>query len=220
MAFRADEAAERGYAETKNYLIPRGLTAAQREQAERVFHEVVSKCGPPIDAYPCWHPLVSQHNRRHPETYPNDRCGYEGLDHTRYFAHGFVTCPYGDGQKVIDSASKIDCGEIAYITAEALDVTFYNSSTTAILVRCDWSRDLEPNHMIPKALAVPLMLEYELPAWRWAQVAETWENMRPYLLGRPHGSRSSLFVSQDTALAMKKVYVAMIESGMYGPIYS
>jgi len=42
--------------------------------------------------------------------------------------------------------------------------------------------------------------------------------MRPYILGDPHGSRSSLFVSQDTALAMKKIYLAMIESGMYGPV--
>ena len=40
--------------------------------------------------------------------------------------------------------------------------------------------------------------------------------MRPYLLGEPHGSRSSLFVTQDTALAIKKIYVAMVESGMYG----
>ena len=36
--------------------------------------------------------------------------------------------------------------------------------------------------------------------------------------GRPHGSRSSLFVSQDTALAMKKIYIAMAESGMFGPM--
>jgi hypothetical protein len=42
--------------------------------------------------------------------------------------------------------------------------------------------------------------------------------MRPYLLGEPHGSRSSLFVGQDTALAMKKIYLAMCESGMFGPV--
>jgi hypothetical protein len=60
-------------------------------------------------------------------------------------------------------------------------------------------------------------LEKVLPAWRWAERAETWETMRPYLLGEPHGSRSSLFVAQDTALAMKKIYEAMVETGMFGP---
>jgi hypothetical protein len=60
------------------------------------------------------------------------------------------------------------------------------------------------------------MIEKELPAWRWAERSETWETMRPYLLGQPHGSRSSLFVTQDTALAIKNVYSAMVESGMFG----
>jgi hypothetical protein len=36
-------------------------------------------------------------------------------------------------------------------------------------------------------------------------------------LGEPHGSRSSLFVSQETALAMKKIFLAMTDSGMFGP---
>lgn len=71
---------------------------------------------------------------------------------------------------------------------------------------------------MPKKLAVPLMIEKELPAWKWSSRAERWETMRPYLLGAPHGSRSSLFVTQDTALVMKKVYMAMVESGMYGPL--
>lgn len=42
--------------------------------------------------------------------------------------------------------------------------------------------------------------------------------MRPYFLGDPHGARSSLFVTQDTAMAMKRVYTAMVESGMFGPL--
>lgn len=77
---------------------------------------------------------------------------------------------------------------------------------------------LEENHMVPKNWAVPLMIEQELPNWRWSQVGEAWETMRPCLLGQPHGNRSSLFVSQDTAIAMKKIFVAVVESGMYGPV--
>ena len=72
--------------------------------------------------------------------------------------------------------------------------------------------------MIPLSIAMPLLLEKELPMWKWADVAETWETMRPYFLGNPHGARSSLFVSQETGQAMKKVWNALINTGMFGPI--
>jgi hypothetical protein len=216
MAFRADEAAASGYEKTKSYLIPRQFTPSQRERADEALRDIVSMCGPPVDAYPIWHPLVADHEGRSPETYPNERCGYMGLDHTQYFAHGFITCPYDDGHRVIESAINISCPPCASITAERLDVPFYNNSVQPILVRCEWSVALETNNTVPKSLAVPLMIEKELPAWRWAERSETWETMRPYLLGQPHGSRSSLFVTQDTALAIKNVYSAMVESGMFG----
>lgn len=217
MAFRADEAAASGYEKTKSYLIARHFTPSQREHAEQALSNIVAECGPPVDGYPTWHPLVAQHDGRNPEKYPSERCGYNGLDHTRYFAHAFITCPYGDGQNVIDSAMRVQCPAHASITAERLDVPFYADGATPILVRCEWSAKLEPNHTVPKSVAVPLMLEQELPVWRWAERAETWETMRPYLLGQPHGSRSSLFVTQDTALAIKKIYLAMVDSGMFGP---
>lgn len=41
--------------------------------------------------------------------------------------------------------------------------------------------------------------------------------MRPYLLGAPRGSRSSLFVNQETALVVKNICISMAESGMSGP---
>lgn len=58
----------------------------------------------------------------------------------------------------------------------------------------------------------------EVPCWKWAEVAETWERMRPHFLGMPCGKRSSLFVNQETGQAMKKIWEALIYSGMYGPI--
>lgn len=218
MAFRADEAASRGFERAKNYLIPRHLSREDREQAEEVLLDVIEKCGPVVDAYPSWHPLVASHKGQDPQRYPSDRHGYEGLDHTIYFAHGFITCPYHAEQKVIDSAHRIETPPHAFIEAKLLDAKFYADGARPVLVRCEWDKPLDEGHLVPKALAVPLMLEKELPAWRWSQVGESWETMRPYILGDPHGSRSSLFVSQDTALAMKKIYLAMIESGMYGPV--
>lgn len=221
MAFRADEAAADRLTKTKNFLIPPKLPAALRARAEEVFAEVVSQCGPAVDDYPSWHPLVAGHESRHPHTTPGRDQGYVGLDHTRYFAHGFVTCPYGDGQVVIDSVQQLArrLKVPADVTAEPLDCTFYNEGTTPILVRCEWIYELEENHTVPKRVAVPMMMERELPNWRTAEVAETWETMRSYFLGSPHGSRSSLFVTQDTAMAIKKAYLAMTDSGMFGPVY-
>ena len=63
-------------------------------------------------------------------------------------------------------------------------------------VRCQWEKPLLLDGMIPKSLAVPLLLEQGLPRWRWAEVGVTWETMLPHFLGVPHGRRSSLFVNR------------------------
>lgn len=220
MAFRADEAARIGYEQVEAYLIPRPRDAdeSQRARSKEALLDIVDELGPVVDAYPTWHPLVSHHDSRSPVTTPSDRCGYKGLDHTRFFAKGFITCPYGDGQEVLDSAAALPFHPIATITAEKLDVQLYNPQASPILVKCNWEKPLGMDGMIPLSIAMPLILEKEVPCWRWADVAETWESMRPYFLGRPHGSRSSLFVSQETGQAIKKIWNALIYTGMFGPI--
>ena len=218
MAFRAHEAAEKGYESARDYLIPRTFSQSERAISEGVLSQIVEECGPAIISYPTWHPLVSKHDPRQPQTTPDSLCGFSGLDHTVYFAHGFITCPYGDGQEVLDSVGELPSYDWASIDAEKLNAQFYNDDTTPVLVRCKWTKPLDQGKLIPQSLAVPLMLEKELPCWSWATRAETWESMRPYFLGAPYGSRSSLFVSQETALAMKKIYLAMVETGMFGPL--
>ena len=217
MAFRADEAEQEGYERARRVLASTGLDPANRAAAEETLRDLILRHGPVVQAYPTWHPLVPQLRPEHPVTTPDSRCGYDGLDHTIFFAHAFVSCPYGDGSKILDSVNHIShaCAEI---TAEVLDVTLYNNDTTAILVLCDWHETFR-DHMVPKRLAVPLMIEQEMRMWHRAEVGERWETMRPYLLGVPHGSRSSLFVTQETALAMKRAYMAMVESGMFGPLH-
>ncbi|CAM3632163.1 hypothetical protein TH8_08805 [Thalassospira profundimaris] len=217
MAFRADEAASSGFERAKNYLIPVTFSPEVRSESEEALLDLVDELGPAVESYPTWHPLVSKHDGRNPETIPNAQTGYKGLDHTRYFAHGFITCPYGGVADVIESASRIN-HHCATITAEELNVRFYADGAKPIVVKCEWSEPLSLGKLIPKKIAVPLMLEQELPCWRWSSRAERWEVMRPYLLGEPHGSRSSLFVDQETALAMKRAYLAMVESGMFGPL--
>lgn len=219
MAFRADEAAQEGLEEVLHYFCRiHGQTEEARARSKARVMDVVAACGPVVSTYPTWHPLVSHQSADDTETTPGSRCGYEGLDHTRYFAHGFITCPYGDGQEVIEAVEKLPSHPIATIRAERLDVELYAPGATPILVTCDWDRAIEPDGTIPLAVAVALLLDKEIPCWRWSQVAETWETMRPYFLGRPHGSRSSLFVSQETGQAMKKVWQTIINTGMYGNI--
>lgn len=222
MAFRADEAARMNLEEVEKYLIPhpRDLDQAERARSKEMLAEIVSEIGPVIDTYPTWHPLVVHHDDRRPATLPGNDCGYQGLDHTRYFANGFITCPYGDGTEVVDSVNRLPSHPAATITAEILDVKFYNPAATPVLVRCRWERELGPDGMIPLSTAMPLLLEKEVPGWQWAEVAETWETMRHYILGSPHGSRSSLFVNQETGQALKKMWGLLIDSGMYGPIHT
>ena len=221
MAFRAEDAAKAGYEAAESYLIGRLRESSAQERAlsKEALLDIVDQLGPVVNAYPSWHPLVRHHDDRHPVTRPGRECGYKGLDHTQFFVHGFVTCPYGDGQEVLDSVKELAFKHAAAtITAQRLDVKFYSESATPILVKCEWTKTLPMNKQIPPSIAIPLLLEKEVPCWEWSQVAETWESMRPYFLGTPRGARSSLFVSQETGQAIKKVWEALIYTGMFGPI--
>jgi hypothetical protein len=195
------------------------LDLKERKRSENKLLDLVLKYGPVIDGYPSWHPLVNHHEDYNPATIPEEVSGYKGLDHTSYFVNAFITCPYGDGQEVIEAVEALPSPFFAEITAERLDVKLYHPDTTPILVRCEWKKHHSIGHMIPASLAVPLMLQKELPCWERAEGAETWETMRPYLLGSPHGSRSSLFISQETGMTMKRIWELLINTGMYGPIY-
>ena len=107
---------------------------------------------------------------------------------------------------------------LATISAEPVGAQLYHSATTPIVVCCEWKRPLPIDGMIPKSWAIPLILEYEVPCWRSAELAESWETMRPYFLGCPHGSRSSLFINQETGQVIKNIWNALIHTGMFGPI--
>lgn len=219
MAFRAGEAIKNGFEELKNYMIPRDISAEEKLRSTEKLIKLVELYGPVVSGYPSWHPLVTHHNSRDMVTTPEKRCGYEGLDHTRYLVNAFITCPYVDGQ-VIASVEKLKLlsSPFATICAERLDVKLYHPEAQPILVYCKWHKELPQNHMIPASLAVPLMLLKEVPCCTWSDVGETWESMRYNFLGSPHGNRSSLFVEQDTAVIMKKVWELLLSTGMYGPV--
>lgn len=216
MIFRAEEAAQAAFERALRYLTPRDATPAERDQVTETLTRIVAEHGPVVDTYPTWHPLVPQRDPRHPQTIVSDQCGYAALDHTVQFVNAFLTCPYGGAERVIESALRIEVpGKAGQIEAAELEVPLYNRSATPVLVRMEWAVPLENGHQIPASRAVPLMLENEAPVWRWSERGEDWEEMRHYLLGSPHGRRSSHFVSQATAIQLKKLYEAMVESGMY-----
>ncbi|MEQ1106728.1 hypothetical protein [Acinetobacter seifertii] len=220
MAFRADEAAKDGQLSAEKYLLSRltDISSHDLTKSREKLLDLFDELGPVVYTYPSWHPLVSDKRVNYDLLAPNKECGYQGLDHNVFFANGFITCPYDDGQKVIDSVLQLRPREIANITAERLDVKFYSSSATPILVKCVWQKNLCEDGTIPAAIAVPLLLENELPNWKTAQVGETWDSMSSYFLGKPHGKRSSLFVNQETGQTMKKIWESLTKTGMFGPI--
>jgi hypothetical protein len=219
--FRADEAAEAQFERAKRYLIKHDWASNVRAESLDTLRELTYQYGPVISRYPTWHPFVRNHDPRIPEIWPSERTLIHGLDHTIGFVNAFITCPYTASDnvtKLMNSLQEFPQHHAAYISSEPIDVQFYNEGVTPILVVCDWKEPLDASYQIPKSLAVPLMIENEMESWEGAQLAERWDTMRPYLLGEPHGARSSLFVGQDTAIAMKKAYMGMVESGMFGPL--
>lgn len=220
MTFRANEDAASGYQKALNYLVTRYIDPADREKSRADFDSLVDEFGPVVQGYPCWHPLVACGNsEREPWTTPSENSAYRGLDHTIFLRDAFITCPYGGEETVIQSVENLPFDSPYSIKAERLDMTLYHPQARPILVKCQWDRHhLSPDGTIPKSLAVPLLLEFEVPCWRSAQVAETWETMRPYILGEPSGRLSSLFISKETGTVLKKLWNDLIYSGMYGPI--
>jgi hypothetical protein len=225
MAFRRNEAIEEGFEKAVRYLIPKECTPEEKQELRYYLEDLTIRLGPVVDMYPSWHPLVCNHNETNPITYPHDECGYRGLDHTIYFANGFLSCPYHskNGQEIIDSVNELSKGEaykrynhVVSIEAERINKPFYSDRTDPILVACNWLKPMPNDKTIPKNIAIGLMLENEVPCWRKSQCGETWENMRPYLMGEPCGKRSSMFLDQEAGQEMKKVYEAITYSGMFG----
>lgn len=225
MAFRRNEAIQEGFERAVRYLTPKNLPPNEQRNLSNYIDDLTVQLGPVVDSYPSWHPLVCNHHMDYPITRPSTECGYSGLDHNVYFAHGFISCPYHDGQEIINSVNKLSevgmfqrYGHVAEITAERIGRPLYNEGTDPVLVVCNWLRPLEIDKTIPKSIAVGLMLEAEVPCWRESKLGETWDTMRPYLLGEPCGKRSSLFLEQEAGQTMKNVYEAIAYSGMFGPL--
>jgi hypothetical protein len=219
MAFRANDDSKSLIQGAQDYLIGREFPKELRQQAIEDFQDLVVKYGPVVKGYPTWHPLMAACNAKHePWTHPNENRAYQGLDHVVLFRDAFLVCPYQGADKIIKSVQAMRDPNHP-ILAEELDAKLYHPSATPVIVYHEWDQPLNNDGTIPKSLAVPLMLEFELPHWRSSQVGETWETMRSYILGSPHGQSSSLFINKETGTVMKNVWNSLIYTGMFGPLY-
>ncbi len=218
MSFRADEASERGKQRAIEWFTGK-LDQKVRSDSRAELEEIILMHGPVVDFYPSWHPVVWKDKADWAST-PSPPW-IEGLDHTVYMVNGFISCPYGSGDEIVRSVGKLedDCGPSAHLHAEKLKFPLYDAKCTPVLVTVEWDEDRRTgDKFVPQRTAVGRMLERELPNWQRAEVGETWETMRSTFLGGPCGSRSSLFIHEETGSAMKRIWKALNESGLYGPI--
>jgi hypothetical protein len=224
MAFRADESVTEGRERALKYLVGRHIPAEAREHSEQMVHQLIDRYGPVVDSYPSWHPMVNSGGdkdafRGSPRTRADDDTGFEGLDHTIYLRNGLITCPYGGVESIIESVEKLD-HPLASFSVREIDAVLYMPGARPVLVECKWVPEWSKSSLgfISKRAAVGLLLEQELPHWQTAEVGETWDTMKSYILGSPHGSRSSLFVNEETGQALKTLWNALINTGLFGPI--
>lgn len=210
MEFRNPVAATEANTSSLHYLT-KNLSNPRQGEAE--FDQLLRRLGNAVDGYPDWHPILTIPNTKHlhGETLQSL---YTGLDHTRMFVRGFVTCPYdeSDANTLVESANLL-----AGIKAYRISTPLYSDMAYPVVVETT-EVELEADGTIRSRDALAWYVQNIVKNARSAEVAETWWNMRSYILGTPHGSRSSLFVNQYTGGHMRKILDALNNSGMYGPI--
>ncbi|HGM6700750.1 hypothetical protein [Serratia marcescens] len=218
MAFRAEEAAHAGFERAYKLLVPQGAGSSERLKIKNKLQEIIKKCGPVVDGYPAWHPFMSEAD---PEAWapmtPNNLPSFNGLDHTVYFQNGILTCPYGHVDELITKINAFEHKDAEISITRLKGITLYNAQAVPLLIQCDWNYEWkEHDGTFNLRTALGLMLEREIPNWRWAPFCETWENMSSQIIGEPHGARSSLFVNQVTGQKLKNVWNQIIKSGLLG----
>ncbi|AVI67675.1 hypothetical protein CKQ84_18435 [Shewanella sp. WE21] len=178
------------------------------------FQQILTELGNSIEVYPKWHPIL---------TIPLCQSGsneallsnlYKGIDHTILFVKGFITCPYSETAAIelVNTTNQLT-GLRAYCLKSPL---YSDDAYPVVIIATDV--ELEADGTIRSRDALAWCLQYLTEYARNAQVAETWWNMRHYILGEPHGSRSSLLVNQYTGGHMRKILEVLNDSGVYGPI--
>ncbi|MBD1574835.1 hypothetical protein HC725_16425 [Vibrio sp. S17_S38] len=198
-----------------NLTALRYLTLQLRDpkSARVTFDSIINKLGNSVESYPEWHPIL-QIPKTNTKYSPFLKDLYKGIDHTVKFVRGFVTCPYqkSEADKLVDVVNKLP-GLKAYHLNEPL----YSDDSYPVVVEAT-DIVLEADGTIRTRDALVWCVKKLVEHAHGAEVAETWWNIRSDILGKPHGSRSSVFVNQYTGGHMRKILEALNNSGMYGEI--
>ncbi|MES1985899.1 MAG: hypothetical protein V4461_13190 [Pseudomonadota bacterium] len=213
MDFRAPTVANQQNAKAMEYLTK---NLSDPEAGRRLVEGLIQELGNSIKMFPDWHPILrapSTDSSEHISSFSQLKV-YKLADHTVEFVRGFVTCPYTDerADKLVDAVN-----QISGLHAHRLNEPLYADNAHPVVVQA-YEVELEADGTIRSRDALAWFAQEAVRNARNAQVAETWWNMRAYILGRPHGSRSSLFVNQHTGVHMRKILEALNNSGMYGPV--
>lgn len=213
MEFRSPTVAAQQNARTISYLTK---NLRDPEAGRLLVEKLVEELGNAVDRYPDWHPILTAPPRQGEEHISSlqDIKTYSGIDHTREFVRGFVTCPYST-----DRADKLVSAieQVPGLYARRLNEPLYADNANPVVVVA-MTVLLEGDGTIRSRDALAWFAQQTAASASGAHVAETWWNIRSNLLGAPHGSRSSLFVNQHTGVHMRKILEAMNASGMFGPI--
>lgn len=213
MEFRSPSEADRLNAQTTEYLTE-NLT--DPTVGKEVVQKLIEELGNAVDMFPDWHPILTM-----PQSPNNDYVSsmseldaYRGIDHTKYFVSGFVTCPYSvdKAERLVKTISQIDG-----LDARRLNTPLYMDNAYPVVVHA-YEVILEADGTIRSRDALAWFAQGMVRYARSAEVAETWWNIRTDILGSPHGARSSLFVNQHTGIHMRKILETLNESGVFGPI--
>ncbi|EPC7179279.1 hypothetical protein [Acinetobacter baumannii] len=221
MAFRANEIVIENRKNAERYLLSnlKDLSDKERGESHDYLKNLMDRMGPVVDAYPIWHPLLIDKTNWMFYRSPRKESGYLKTDHNVYFSNGFITCPYNGasnyGQDVIDAVNSLPIVNGIRITAKKLPVKLYNSDTTAILIECIWADAFDEEGYIKWKAIAPLLLDTALQLYRLGTESFSIDEMiDDYLLGKPCGKRSSLFVAQDTGLRIIKMWKSILDSQM------
>lgn len=225
MAFRSNETSQENRIRAERYLLSNllDLPKSDYQQSQKTLNKIMNEMGAAVDAYPVWHPFILDKEKWIFCNVPHKNTGYPKIDHTIYFVNGFITSPYNEasnyGQDVIDAINAIPTVHGVVFTAEKLPVTLYNVGTTSILVRCIWPEAESNDGTLSLKAVLPKLLSTALKLYEKQEGVISSEDLLPYLLGSPHGKRSSLFVNQETGHVLKKQWSLLMESGVLQPYF-
>ena len=109
MEFRGPSVAAAEEAKAVRYLTK---NLADPEQGKRDLEQLIKHLGPAVESYPEWHPLLTE-PRKHRGDQASPRSlfpSFPGMDHTRNFVRGLITCPYSDAaaDEIVKDANQIN----------------------------------------------------------------------------------------------------------------